>query len=251
MTCGGPGTRSRSGVCQPGKVIDSAQDVDCDGDGIESEACDEGTCPTVTEPTTASWSQWSSWSTCSVTCNGPGTRTRMRSCNPDITEGNSQSIICAGDNKESESCGDIECPAAKHCPVGFQYSIDSACYFVSQEKVTLAEAEVTCGMMSGARLTSLIDSTELDTLVSGLPLHSFDHWIGLYRGESELMGVGDGRRSMTDKAFAKLQSTNSSGKSTCSECDCVIIDSNQKLEFTDCSEQHHFICELKGKPFTS
>lgn len=247
LTCGGPGTRTRSGVCQPGKVIDSNQDVDCEGDGNESETCEEGACPIPTEPTSASWSQWNTWSTCSVTCNGPGTRMRMRSCNPDLGQGNAQSIICLGDSKETESCGDIDCPGAKHCPPGFQYSIDSACYFVSQEQVTLAEAEVKCAIMSGSRLTSLIDSRELDTLVSGLPL-TFDHWIGLYRGKAETdpIVVGDGRRSLAESDFVKLQSNNSPDRSTCPDCNCVIVDVNQKLKFTECREQHYFICELKG-----
>ena len=250
VTCGGPGTRTRSGVCQPGKVIDSNQDVECEGDGNENEDCEEGACPITTEPTTASWSQWSTWSTCSVTCNGPGTRMRMRSCNPDLGQGSTQSIICPGDSKENESCGDIDCPGAKHCPPGFQYSIDSACYFVSQEQVTLAEAEVKCALMSGSRLTSLIDSKELDTLVSGLPL-TFDHWIGLYRGEADLIVVGDGRRSLSESDFVKLQSDNSPDRSTCPDCNCVTIDVNQKLKFTECIEQHYFICELKGMIYES
>lgn len=52
-----------------------------------------------TEP--PAWNMWGEWTDCSESC-GPGTRTRMRTCNTDqdCPDGSS----CIGDNTESEAC---------------------------------------------------------------------------------------------------------------------------------------------------
>ena len=121
-TCGGSGTRSRTGECQPGMEINGTQSTECDGDGIESEACTKPECPIIVA-SSASWSEWTSWSTCTVTCGGPGQRSRSRNCIPEISLEHHDNIICNGDSKEVLSCGDFTCPQAKHCPPGFQHSI--------------------------------------------------------------------------------------------------------------------------------
>ena len=102
-------------------------------------------------------------------------------------------------------------------------------------------------MMSGSRLASLIHIEELNELVANLPL-TFDHWIGMYRGETEtdLITLSDGRRTLFESDFAKLESNQSPNRTTCSSCSCVTIDETKALKFTDCSENHYFICEMKG-----
>ena len=111
-----------------------------------------------------------------------------------------------------------------------------------------SEAAVECGMLSGSRLASIIRLEELDELVSNLTI-IHDHWIGLYRRDfqTDLMTVADGRRTLSESEFAVLESSNSPNRSTCPTCNCVIIDETQNLKFTDCTEEHHYICEMKGK----
>ena len=121
-TCGG-GERTRTGECKPGSDPSST----CTGDGTESEACNPDACPIVTTTpasTTAQWNEWSSWTGCSVTCGGPGTRTRERQCLPDSSIDGAQSIFCPGEGIETDNtCGSFACPDKNHCPNGFQYSI--------------------------------------------------------------------------------------------------------------------------------
>ena len=122
-----------------------------------------------------------------------------------------------------------------------------ACFYASDQKATASEAAVECAMMSGSRLSSIVYLKELNELVSNLPLN-FDHWIGLYRGDqSNLMTVADGRRTLMESDFANFESSNSPNRSACASCNCVIIDETQKLKFIDCSEEHHYICEMKGE----
>ena len=102
----------------------------CAGDGTEQEVCNANTCPlpsvstTTPASATAEWNEWSAWTTCTVTCGGPGVRTRERQCVPDSTVEGTQSLFCPGVGHEIDSaCGSTACPAKKHCPNEFQYSI--------------------------------------------------------------------------------------------------------------------------------
>ena len=68
------------------------------------------------------WSCWSSWTTCTVTCGGPGKRSRERTCVPGIANIGSQDVSCPGTGLELDnSCGYLPCPEP-HCPDGYQYS---------------------------------------------------------------------------------------------------------------------------------
>ena len=119
-TCGG-GERTRTGECKPG--TDSST---CTGDGTEREACNPDTCPVATTTpasTDAQWNEWSSWTDCSVTCGGPGFRTRERQCMPDSTIDGVQNVFCPGSGIETDNtCGSLPCPDKKHCPDGFQFT---------------------------------------------------------------------------------------------------------------------------------
>lgn len=79
-------------------------------------------CETAGTVADSEWSCWASWTSCSSTCGGLGTRSRRRSCTPGTDSIGSQSVTCAGDAFEQESCGsDLSCPDP-HCPDGYQYS---------------------------------------------------------------------------------------------------------------------------------
>ena len=79
-------------------------------------------CFVAGEVETPSWSCWSEWSTCTVTCGGPGKRSRERICRAGTADIGSQDVACTGTGIElDESCGSLDCPDP-HCPDGYQYS---------------------------------------------------------------------------------------------------------------------------------
>lgn len=55
----------------------------------------------------SSCGDWSDWSVCSTTCGG-GTKTRSRSCDTPIPEG--EGLTCLGLSVESETCNINDCP---------------------------------------------------------------------------------------------------------------------------------------------
>ncbi|KAM4643881.1 properdin-like [Discoglossus pictus] len=76
---------------------------DCEGDGLELQACTPQDCC----PQLGGWSAWSSWSSCSVTCER-GRRLRSRECNnpPPGCGG-----TCIGGAQQTEECDtQIVCP---------------------------------------------------------------------------------------------------------------------------------------------
>uniref|UniRef100_A0A8C7F9E1 Thrombospondin-1 n=1 Tax=Oncorhynchus kisutch TaxID=8019 RepID=A0A8C7F9E1_ONCKI len=75
---------------------------DCQGQGRETEVCQESPCPI-----NGGWGPWSLWDTCSVTCGG-GLQTRQRLCNNPAPKYNGKE--CQGDTKTSQLCGKEDCP---------------------------------------------------------------------------------------------------------------------------------------------
>uniref|UniRef100_A0A674BBX9 Thrombospondin-1 n=1 Tax=Salmo trutta TaxID=8032 RepID=A0A674BBX9_SALTR len=75
---------------------------DCQGQGRETEVCQESPCPI-----NGGWGPWSLWDTCSVTCGG-GLQTRQRLCNNPAPKYKGKE--CQGDTKTSQLCGKEDCP---------------------------------------------------------------------------------------------------------------------------------------------
>uniref|UniRef100_A0A4W5N371 Thrombospondin-1 n=1 Tax=Hucho hucho TaxID=62062 RepID=A0A4W5N371_9TELE len=75
---------------------------DCQGQGRETEVCQESPCPI-----NGGWGPWSLWDTCSVTCGG-GLQTRQRLCNNPTPKYKGKE--CQGDTKTSQLCGKEDCP---------------------------------------------------------------------------------------------------------------------------------------------
>ncbi|WAR18811.1 HMCN1-like protein [Mya arenaria] len=99
VTCG-DGIESRSRSCTSPEPQYGG--MDCIGDSVESQPCNDGQCPIV-----GGYTLWSSWDACSATCDD-GTQSRTRSCtNPEPQNGG---LNCVGDSSESQSCNDGPCP---------------------------------------------------------------------------------------------------------------------------------------------
>ncbi|KAI0219204.1 hypothetical protein LSAT2_029196 [Lamellibrachia satsuma] len=101
MTSGGL-TKTRSRRCN--NPAPEGDGLACLGVSVESEACDIIDCPTNVN---SSCGDWSDWSVCSTTCGG-GTKTRSRSCDTPIPEG--EGLTCLGLSVESETCNINDCP---------------------------------------------------------------------------------------------------------------------------------------------
>ena len=66
----------------------------CSGESVETEACNDGFCPT--------WSDWSNWGDCSASCDG-GTQSRTRQCQ------NGEESDCRGAELDEQKCNRIAC----------------------------------------------------------------------------------------------------------------------------------------------
>ena len=66
----------------------------CSCSGVETEACNNGPCPT--------WTDWSSWGDCSTNCDG-GTQSRTRQCQ------NGQKGDCPGSETDEQQCNLQSC----------------------------------------------------------------------------------------------------------------------------------------------
>jgi len=76
----------------------------CVGERNESKECNAFACPVD-----CTWQDWEPWSTCSVTCGGSGTKSRIRGPNPSFGNG----AACVGQFSETAPCEDL-----KLCPEG-------------------------------------------------------------------------------------------------------------------------------------
>ena len=72
--------------------------LQCDGEDKVTEACNENSCPILTE--------WSEWTECSASCGG-GTRFKRREC---VYPKNSDSNDCRDTLEISEACNEQKCP---------------------------------------------------------------------------------------------------------------------------------------------
>ncbi|XP_013392217.1 thrombospondin-1-like [Lingula anatina] len=75
----------------------------CQGPGLELQACNSGPCVIDVN---GNWGMWSAWSQCSQSCSG-GVRSRTRLCNSPPPQGNGQ--MCVGSSMQTESCGQPCC----------------------------------------------------------------------------------------------------------------------------------------------
>ena len=66
----------------------------CPGSSVETDACNEGSCPT--------WSNWSEWGDCSASCDG-GTQSRTRTCRSE------QESDCVGSATDEQQCNRQSC----------------------------------------------------------------------------------------------------------------------------------------------
>ncbi|XP_065940711.1 coadhesin isoform X3 [Magallana gigas] len=93
------GTRTRTRVCHPPEHGGAP----CRGDTVETSGCGTSHCPVD-----GHWTAWGHWGSCSATCEG--TRTRTRVCHPPEHGG----APCRGDTVETSGCGTSHCPVDGH-----------------------------------------------------------------------------------------------------------------------------------------
>ena len=61
-------------------------------------------------------------------------------------------------------------------------SFSGACYYVSENKVSAAQAAAQCGAIEGGRLALVADDSDLDSLVAA-QISVKDKWIGAWNLE--------------------------------------------------------------------
>ena len=103
MTCGDPGMKSRSRLCN--NPTPEHNGAFCTGDISQ-----ESNCPALLQcPIDGDWSEWTQFGDCSVTCGNTGVIERSRTC--DSPEPQFNGMDCVGKSQEDVSCpGNIFCP---------------------------------------------------------------------------------------------------------------------------------------------
>ncbi|ELT89735.1 hypothetical protein CAPTEDRAFT_117672, partial [Capitella teleta] len=101
--CGG-GTRSRTGLGNDG--VQHSETIKCGMQSCEAldpcRICAELACPETICP------EWGSFDPCPLSCGGPVTQTRMRTCDiMDHSGANIGSIL----ETDTQECGNIACPS--------------------------------------------------------------------------------------------------------------------------------------------
>ena len=76
-----------------------------------------------------------------------------------------------------------------------------------------------------------------------------DYWSGFYRTATEgQITLSDGHRELTDAEFASMASTSNPDRSSCPDCFCSFVDTDQKVTFTDCTTTtHRYLCVYEGQ----
>uniref|UniRef100_A0A8C5FNP0 Thrombospondin 1b n=1 Tax=Gadus morhua TaxID=8049 RepID=A0A8C5FNP0_GADMO len=98
-TCGG-GVITRIRLCNsPNPQLGGK---DCEGEGRQTESCQQTPCPI-----NGNWGTWSPWDTCSLTC-GVGSQARKRLCNDPMPKHGGKE--CIGDAKDTQQCNKKACP---------------------------------------------------------------------------------------------------------------------------------------------